>query len=266
MNTKDDKTKKEVNAFWQSSPCGTYLATAKEGTKKYFKEIEHLRYFERPYKYDFLLNIFKGLELKNKKVLEIGCGAGTDSVKMASLGGLVTATDLTKAAVKLTNTRFKMMGVRGRAIQADAENLPFKNESMDIVYSFGVLHHTPKTQAAIDEVRRVLKENGRAVIGLYHRHSINYLKLCFKATVWPYLWKLSWKQRLNLLTETNKDINGPTNPLTKMYTEDEVRKMFKKFSEVKIRKYWSNVWSLPGFVERFLGQHWGWYIIVEASK
>jgi 2-polyprenyl-3-methyl-5-hydroxy-6-metoxy-1,4-benzoquinol methylase len=113
-------------------------------------------------------------EAKGKKVLEIGTGNGADGVMFALNGADYTGVDLTETALEATRRHFAVQGLTGSFQREDAESLSFDNETFDWIYSHGVLHHTPHTQKAIDEVWRTLKRGGRAIVMLYHKHSFNY--------------------------------------------------------------------------------------------
>ena len=162
--------KERVRAFWQANPCGVKFADAAPGTRHFYELVEAHRYTKEwhiPIAADF--QSARGL-----KVLEIGCGLGTDGAQYAEAGADYTGVDLTDAAVDLARKRFELFDLPGKFQTADAERLDFADESFDLVYSHGVLHHTPETQKAIDEVHRVLRPGGRAVVMLYHRDSYNY--------------------------------------------------------------------------------------------
>src|SRR5712691_10375290 len=162
--------KERVRAFWQAHPCGTKFSDAEMGTREFFARVEAHRYAKEwhiPEAADFAGT--RGL-----RVLEIGCGLGTDGAQFAKAGADYTGVDLTDAAVELATKHFELLGLRGDFRTADAENLDFADESFDLVYSHGVLHHTPDTAAAVSEIHRVLKPGGRAVVMLYHRGSYNY--------------------------------------------------------------------------------------------
>jgi SAM-dependent methyltransferase len=111
---------------------------------------------------------------KGKSVLEIGTGNGADGTMFAHHGAFYTGADLTEAALEATRRHFEVLGLPGAFQRENAEELTFPDASFDWVYSHGVLHHTPRTQVAIDEVWRVLKPGGQAIIMLYHKHSFNY--------------------------------------------------------------------------------------------
>src|SRR5919107_434952 len=162
--------KERVRAFWQAHPCGTKFTDAPEGSRLFFERVE-----EHRYRVEWHIPEAAGFkDSKGLRVLEIGCGLGTDGAGFARAGALYTGADLTEAAVGLARRRFELEGLPGEFRVADAERLDFADESFDLVYSHGVLHHTPDAAAAVREVRRVLGPGGRAVVMLYHRDSYNY--------------------------------------------------------------------------------------------
>ena len=118
--------------------------------------------------------IFDYEALRGKPVLEIGCGMGFMAMNWALKGAKITAIDLNPIAVKETKLRFSTFGLDGDIREADAEALPFADESFEFVYSWGVLHHTPGIRRAIDEIERVLVPGGRIGLMLYNRRSLLY--------------------------------------------------------------------------------------------
>src|SRR4026209_1565515 len=170
MSDSNEKLKDRVRAFWQEHPCGTKFADAEPGSPKFYELVEAHSYAKEwhiPAAADFA-------NTAGLKVLEIGCGLGTDGAQFAKAGADYTGVDLTEAAIELARKRFTLSGLKGTFQVADAENLDFASDTFDLVYSHGVLHHTPDTQRAVNEVWRVLRPGGRAVIMLYHRDSYNY--------------------------------------------------------------------------------------------
>src|SRR5574341_802393 len=164
--------KLETQRQWNTDPCGAATALGLEpGSAAFFRKVETERYeVYAPWLKDAVdFSSFAGL-----RVLEIGPGLGTDHAQIARAGARAYAVDLTVAHLEFTRRRFALEGLVTRLTRADAERLPFADAAFDAVYSFGVLHHTPDTQAAIDEIRRVLRPGGFAVVGLYHRHSAFY--------------------------------------------------------------------------------------------
>jgi ubiquinone/menaquinone biosynthesis C-methylase UbiE len=289
--------KERVRAFWQAHPCGTKFADAEPGTPKFYELVEEHRYAKEwhiPEAANFAGS--KGL-----KVLEIGCGVGTDGAQFAKAGADYTGVDLTEAAVDLARKRFAVSGFTGKFQTADAENLEFENESFDLVYSHGVLHHTPDTARAVDEIWRVLRPGGRAVVMLYHRDSYNYrvnisllrragarllksesgIRLVNRITGEPLE---SLREHANLLREgeenylkpdefLSQNTDGAGNPLARVYSRAEARELFKAFSRVELRTYFLNKRWLPLLgnmlsraAEQRLAARWGWHLWIYGTK
>src|SRR5450432_397945 len=153
MSDSNLQLKERVRAFWQANPCGTKFADAEPGSRRFYELVEEHRY-EKEWHIRAAAD-FAGA--RGLRVLEIGCGLGTDGAQFANGGADYTGVDLTAAAVELARKRFELFNLRGEFRTADAENLDFPDESFDLVYSHGVLHHTPDTPRAIREVHRVLR-------------------------------------------------------------------------------------------------------------
>lgn len=160
----------DVRNFWNTEACGTHFVEQSADERDFFEKFRKFRY--RTEWHIPVLVPFAAA--KGKKILEIGTGNGADGVMFALNGGQYTGVDLTDAALEATRKHFRIMGLNGTFQHENAERLSFADASFDWVYSHGVLHHTPNTQVAIDEVYRVLKPGGRAIIMLYHKHSFNY--------------------------------------------------------------------------------------------
>ena len=213
--------KQLVERFWDARPCGDGLAGAARGTREYFEQVEGEKLRREPYVPGFA----EFERWRGRDVLEVGCGIGTDTVRFARAGARVVGIDLTQAAVELANAWLEQEGLAGRALQADAELLPFEDASFDLVYSWGVLHHTPDTARAISEVRRVLRREGEARIMLYNRRSL------FATGVWAY----RSATRLQPLSVAGALATGLESPGTKAFTRAEVAALFREFGSVEIR-------------------------------
>ena len=228
--------------------------------------------------------------LKGKAVLEIGCGAGSSSILFALDGAQVTASDLTDEAVAITKAKFDLLGLAGNAVQADAENLPFPDNSFDVVFSSGVLHHTPNTQKTIDEIRRVLKPGGNAVVMLYAKWSFQYLVslLLMRGIIFGGIFRhgRNWLGHATELAWNTKE--DRLNPMTKVYSGRQMRQLFKEFEIIGLRKHsfhwpdlfpgiyhlWkrrrvhlgdADVMSLSSF-ERVVGRFAGFALVIHARK
>src|SRR5688572_18482044 len=166
----DEQGVQGVYSFWNTEACGTHFVKDAATDRDFYEKFREYRY--RTEWHIPLLVPFA--EARGKSVLEIGTGNGADGVMLALAGACYTGVDLTDAALDATRKHFAVMNLPGTFQKENAEKLSFADASFDWVYSHGVLHHTPRTQVAIDEVYRVLKPGGRAIIMLYHKHSFNY--------------------------------------------------------------------------------------------
>ena len=289
--------KERVRAFWQANPCGTKFSDAEIGTREFFERIEAHRYAKEWHIPDAA--DFPGA--RGLRVLEIGCGLGTDGVQFVKAGADYTGVDLTDAAIELARKRFELSGLRGELRVSDAENLDFADESFELVYSHGVLHHTPDIAHAVSEIHRVLKPGGRAIVMLYHRDSYNYrvgirilrragarllksesgLKLVHLMTGEPIdslreharIVKASTNGYLSSDEFLSQSTDGAGNPLARVYSRREARELFKDFREVKLRAYFLNKrfvpvigGLLPRSLESALASRWGWHLWIYATK
>src|SRR3989441_1902897 len=293
----DSELKERVRAFWQAHPCGTKFSDAEMGTREFFARIEAHRY-EKEWHIPGAANF---AATRGLKVLEIGCGMGTDGAQFAKAAADYTGIDLTAAAIELAKKRFALSHLNGEFRVSDAENLEFDDESFDLVYSHGVLHHTPDIAAAVSEIHRVLKPEGRAIVMLYHRDSYNYrvgirilrragarllksesgLKLVHRMTGEPIdslreharIVKASTNGYLSSDEFLSQSTDGAGNPLARVYSRREARELFKDFREVKLRAYFLNKRFiplignlLPRSLESALASRWGWHLWIYATK
>jgi ubiquinone/menaquinone biosynthesis C-methylase UbiE len=166
-STSSVHAKREVRRFWEAAPCGSWHATAPEGTPEYYAQVERRRYELEPF-----IHRFAEFESTcGQQVLEIGVGLGTDHMQFARAGADLHGIDLTERGVSLVRRRLALEDLSSDLRVADAERLPYANDTFDVVYSWGVLHHTPDTPRAIAEAVRVTRPEGRICIMVYSRHS-----------------------------------------------------------------------------------------------
>lgn len=222
------------------------------GSKKYFEIIISER---QKYVYYFK-EMVEFLKMgQSNDFLEIGCGMGTDTIVFKKEGFNVTGIDLTPAHLYLAEQLFKIYNLNGKFIRGNAEILPFNNNSFGSVYSFGVLHHTTNTDKAISEIYRVLKPNGRAVIMLYHKWSLNNLAHFITGKGY----------------ENAK--GGDDSPVTYRFTKHEVRDMCKNYKEcnINIEYLFGAGWRfaydiIPKKLYHALSKIFGWHLIVYLKK
>lgn len=159
-----------VRAFWNTEACGTHFVEPSDDPGEFFAKYRDFRY-----RTEWHIPEFARFEqARDAHVLEIGCGNGVDGAMFAASGAHYTGIDLTDEALEATQRHFAAAGLTGQFRHENCESLSFPNETFDVVYSFGVLHHTPEPEAAVREVYRVLKPGGKALVMLYHKHSFNY--------------------------------------------------------------------------------------------
>jgi SAM-dependent methyltransferase len=214
------ESKRAVREYWNDRPCGDGLTQAPRGSQAYFAEIEQAKDRLEPY-----VHAFAGFaESRGLDVLEVGCGVGTDTVRFAREGARIAAVDLSDTAVALTIERLAEEGLDGDVREADAESLPFADASFDVVYSWGVLHHTPDTARAIREVARVLRPSGTARIMLYNSRSF------FAAGVWA----RGMLRARRPISPGRALATSLESPGTKAYGRPELEALFAPFGGVEI--------------------------------
>ncbi|HEU4387285.1 MAG TPA: class I SAM-dependent methyltransferase [Blastocatellia bacterium] len=292
-----ESLKSQVHDFWEANPCGAKFAEIEIGTPEFFAQVEKHRYATEWH----IPEVIRFERWSGRDVLEVGCGLGTEAVRFARVGAHYTGVDLTERSIELARRRFDQEGLAGQLRVADAEALPFDDESFDLVYSHGVLHHTPDTQRAIDEIHRVLRPEGTAMVMLYHKRSYNYYVNIMTLRRWgirllAFDWgpslvskvtgedrgRLVEMQRLyrsdarSLLSRENfvsQNTDGVGNPLAKVYTRRTATKMFSRFASVStevhfINKRWIPIFGklMPRGADRLLARIAGWHLWIIARK
>ena len=171
----------EIRDFWQRHPCGAELVgdladDERQAYSDLFERYDAYRYAKEPH----ILQNLDRIDFDGKQVLEIGLGQGADAEQIVKRGGIFSGVDLTDEAVKRTKMRFSLKALPFEQIeQASALRLPFDDRTFDIVFSHGVLHHIPEIVKAQSEIARVLKPDGRLIVMLYAKRSLNYLLSIF---------------------------------------------------------------------------------------
>ncbi len=160
-----------VQKYWNDRPCNIRHSTKEVGTEDYFNEVERRKYMVEPHIPEFA----EFERWRGKKVLEIGCGIGTDTMNFARHGAQVTSVDLSDQSLSVARRRAEVFNLQDRIrfIQADAEHLSdyVPVEPYDLIYSFGVIHHTPYPDRVLEQLRKYLKPDTTVKIMVYHRWS-----------------------------------------------------------------------------------------------
>jgi len=266
--------KREVQKQWDGDPCGAVTAEHEEiGTLAFYRAVREHRY--RVYA-PWMDEVMSFESWSGSRALEIGVGLGSDHYRLAKAGCAMTALDLSREHLRHTTRHLALEGLSTAPVYGDAERMPFPDNSFDLVYSFGVLHHTPGTQKAIAEVLRVLRPAGTALIGLYHRNSCFFWisTVIQNGLLRGRLFRKGWRRLLS-------DIEYRRNPaaaipLVKVYSRRDTIRLFRNFDQVKIESHHieSSHFSLAGVllrsVDRQRLENWlrryGWYLVIRAQK
>jgi ubiquinone/menaquinone biosynthesis C-methylase UbiE len=256
---------------WGQDPCGAeYVREHELGTREFFDAVEQYRYEEYA---PWMPRVMGFQDFKGARLLEIGCGMGSDLLQFARGGAHCTGIDLTPRSVEITRHRFALYGMPGNFLLSDGERLPFVAETFDVVYSNGVLHHTPDTAGAIRELYRVVRKGGTARVMLYHRNSLNYwMEIILRRGLLggDFLRGQSTQEIMSRSVEFSEH---EARPLVKVYSRKQVRKLFSLFSDVKVEieqltraelRLFAPVISEPLF--RRLQHSVGWNVIITARK
>ena len=215
-------TTEAVRDFWQANPLCANGISHPLGSREFFEVYNGQREEIESVEYSYRLHEYKNF--KDKKVLDVGCGNGYVLSKYATEGAEVFGVDITQASVDLCNKRFGYLGLKGHFQVADAQAIPFPDDTFDCVCSMGVLHHVPDTQKAINEIYRVLKPGGRLIVMFYHRNSAKY-KLKYRVFSW-----FSGKSMEQLVNE----FDGVGNPKGTVFSKQQLGKMLEQFSEIEM--------------------------------
>jgi 2-polyprenyl-3-methyl-5-hydroxy-6-metoxy-1,4-benzoquinol methylase len=209
----------EVQNYWNARPCNIRHSTKPQGTKEYFDEVEQRKYKVEPHIPDFA----EFARWKGKRVLEIGCGLGTDTINFARAGAQVTAVDLSEKSLEMARKRAEVFGLADRItfIQADSEHLSefVPAGKFDLIYSFGVIHHTPHPERVMAHLPQYLKPDTTVKIMVYNRWSWKVIWILFRWGKGQF-WKLD-----KLIADNSEAQNGC--PVTYVYSRGQGRKLLE---------------------------------------
>jgi len=246
-----------VKEYWEAQPCGTetdIFGDLPKYSKEWFEIIENHRYDVEP----FIHSIAQFTRYRGKRVLEIGVGAGTDHLQWARAGVDLYGIDLTNAGIEITQRRLDMYGLKSNLKRVDAEILPFEDNSFDVVYSWGVIHHSENPQTIVSEIKRVLKPNGEFIGMFYNRRSLAGIVAWLKFAL---LKGKPWRSIFYVLYHYNESIG------TKAYTNAELRNIFKDFNTLKVTPLVtvSDYNYLPKFLKYVIPPSFGYYSGIQAK-
>lgn len=252
-------TIEDVAAYWNRRPCNIRHSQQAIGTKEYFDEVEARKYFVEPH----ILHFADFGRWKGKRVIEIGCGLGTDATSFARAGALYTGFELSEESLNLAKKRFEVFGLKAKFYQGNAEQADqiVQERAFDLVYSFGVIHHSPHPRQIIEAARKLVAKDGELRIMLYARNS--------------------WKD-IMIGAGFDQPEAQTGCPIALVYTEQEVRELLKGLFEpfeitqdhifpYIVEKYvryeyefqpWFK--AMPEEMFRALERKLGWHMLIKA--
>lgn len=237
-----------IKDFWNNQPCGTTHLELPSGSKEYFIEFD--RYYEKLYPY--LLPFLNLESMRGRSVLEIGLGSGATLHKISEVAEVCYGLDISEETIKLNQARKKYFGLRMNLMHASATDIPLADNSLDIVVSIGCLHHIPDIQKAVDEIQRVLKPGGVFKGMVYNRNSYRFRVYIPVVRRFHSHWRgKTWQECVNEMYD------GKKNPYSMVYSEGEVRKLFRRFKDIKIQEEnFVGTEMLPGIGTKIPRKFW----------
>jgi len=249
----------EVKKFWDDRPCNIRHSSKELGTIEYFDEVSKKKFHVEPHILDF--TTFP--EWKGKKVLEIGCGLATVGINFALNGASYTGVELSDESLKIARQRFDVYGTDGRFFSGNAEHLStyVPVETYDLIYSFGVIHHSPHPEKILFEIKNYMNKDSTLKIMLYAKDS--------------------WK---NYMIDAGLDQPEAQYgcPIANTYTKDEVVELLDGYDIISIEQdhifpyqiqpykkgeYIKQPWfeSMPDEMFRSLEKNLGWHLLITAK-
>lgn len=197
-----------VRAYWDDHVHDWKIASHPVGSLEFFEETE-------AYRFDKLHYLPERVDFSGyagKRVLDLGCGLGNDLSRFARGGAEVVGIDLSAQAVELSQKNFAQRRLQGTFQVMNGEALAFPDDSFDLVYCHTVLHFTPDPVRMVEEIHRVLRPGGEAIL-----MSIN---------------RRSWLFAMHRLMKIEIDYLDA--PVFRTFTIEEFRALLAPFSEYRL--------------------------------
>jgi SAM-dependent methyltransferase len=246
-----------VREYWNTRIHDLEMTTAPVGTREFFDELDD-------YRFDKLAYLPKVVDFNGfgqRRVLEVGCGVGTDLVRFARGGASVIGLDLSETAVGLARQNLAVNGQRGTVIVGDGAALPVPDGTLDVVYAHGVLQYAPDPSRIVEEARRVLRPEGIAVFMVYNR--------------------ISWLRAL--ATIMNVGLEHEDAPVLRMYSIAEFRQLLRSFKRITlvperfpVKSRLHRGWKAAAYNGAFVGlfnalprplvRRFGWHLMAFCEK
>ncbi len=212
-----------VKEFWNRGSCGTHAATAGKHSRAYFEQIEDYRYRYEPCIHQFA----QFTRWHGTRMLEVGVGAGTDFLQWVRAGTRANGVDLTEEGVENVKARLDCYGLKAESLQVcNAERLPFEDDSFDLAYSWGVIHHASNMEKVFAEIYRVVKPGGRVKIMVYNLWSVHAWHCYLRYAL---LRGRIWRGRRWAIYNYQESI------ATKAYTRGDIRRLLDEYPHRDLR-------------------------------
>ncbi len=275
MSSFHGRTVDQVRDFWDRRPCNIRHSPSPVGTREYFDEVEARKYFVEPH----IPRFAEFPRWRGKKVLEIGCGIGTDTINFARHGAHVTVVELSGKSLEIARKRAEVYGLADciAFYAGNAEDLSafVPIEPYDLVYSFGVIHHTPHPAQVIEELRHYTRPGSTVKIMVYYRYAWKVLEIlltCGKGQFW---------RLAELVAQYSEAQSGC--PITYTFTRRGARALLEShgfhvtqirvnhifpyripdYVQYRYEKVWHFRW-MPERLFRWLEAACGWHVCVTA--
>ena len=262
----------DVKEYWDRRPCNIRHSPKPIATREYFEEVEERKYLVEPH-----IPVFAAFpRWRGKDVLEIGCGIGTDSVNFVRNGANLTIVELSSESLAIAKKRLALEGLKANFVNGNAEELNQllpPDKKFDLIYSFGVIHHTPYPERVVSAIAGRLKPDGELRLMVYARHSWKVLWIYAR-----YAWRERWNWRGLVAKYSEAEIGSP---VSYIYSRREARALLRGFEVVSMTKDHIFPYRIPDYVEyryirswyfrwmpnswfRWLERRLGWHLLIVA--
>lgn len=287
----------KIAEFWDTHPCGEDFISESEGAD-FFRQADRIKNQLEPH----ISNNLRKYDFHGKRILEIGLGQGCEAQKIIQGGGIYNGIDITPESVRRVKDRCRIFSLPYESIQVmNAESMKFEDGSFDVVFTHGVIHHSPRIANIVQEIYRVLRDHGQVIAMVYHRNSINYqfsIRLIRRAGIFllslpgavSLVSRLTGEKRerlqkhlfsfkreglgyLRMENFIHKATDGPDNVFSSVFSKRELEGLFCKFNDLRFSVHYLNERHLPILrsilpvkVKDRLAAQFGWHIWVVGTK
>jgi 2-polyprenyl-3-methyl-5-hydroxy-6-metoxy-1,4-benzoquinol methylase len=261
-----------IKDYWNNRPCNINHSKKTLGSLEYFNEVDKKRYFVEPH----ILKFADFKNQNNKKVLELGCGIGTDSIRFAQAGAILTAVDLSDKSIEITKQRFKtynfLCSLHCGNIEELSKFVPVS--SYDLIYSFGVIHHTENPNNVLEEIKKYCNKNTTIKIMVYNKYSWKAITFFL---LYGYKFLFNYEKTIQYFAEAQLNC-----PRAIVYSKKSLKEFLKDFEIIKITKdhifvynikeyikgNYKKIWYfklIPNFIFNWFKQIFGWHYLIEMK-